>query len=94
MLTRYGHIDAIPADAGEWAVKVRGASGLARSLAAQYDDALLYRRLATLRLDAPLPEKEPGQLQWRGVRQPDLADLCRRLGLESLLNRLPEPAGG
>ena len=93
VLTRYGHIDAIPADAGDWAVKVRGASGLARSLAAQYDDALLYRRLATLRLDAPLPENEPGQLQWRGVRQPDLGDLCRRLGLESLLNRLPEPAG-
>ena len=91
LLTRYGSIDGIPADAGVWDVKVRGAASLARALAAQWDDALLYRRLATLRLDVPLPETEPAQLRWAGVRQPDFADWCQSLGLESLLNRLPEP---
>ena len=92
ILTRYGDLDRIPADADDWDVKVRGAANLAKSLAEQRDDAFLYRRLATLRLDVPLPESEPQQLRWRGVRQPDLAELCQSLGLESLLNRLPEPA--
>ena len=93
VLSRYGRIEAIPADAGDWAVKVRGAAGLAAALAAQYDDAILYRRLATLRLDVPLPEQEPGQLEWQGVRQADFAELCQALGLETLVARLPEPAG-
>ncbi len=91
ILTRYGAIDAIPADAYHWDIKVRGAAGLAQSLAKQYDDALLYRRLATLRLDVPLPETRPEQLRWPGVRRPDFTELCQSLGLESLLHRLPEP---
>ena len=91
ILTRYGSLDRIPEDAGDWDVKVRGAANLAKTLAEQHDDALLYRRLATLRLDVPLPETEPEQLRWRGVRQPEFAELCQSLGLESLLSRLPEP---
>ncbi len=92
-LTRYGGIAAIPSDAAAWDVRVRGAAGLAESLARQRDDAELYRRLATLRRDVPLPETQPEQLRWAGVRQPEFANLCQSLGLESLLNRLPEPAG-
>ena len=91
VLARYGSIDAIPADAADWDIKVRGGANLANALSAQYDDAILYRRLATLRTDVPLPETEPDQLRWRGVRQPDFTDLCQALGLESLLNRIPEP---
>ena len=92
VLTRCGHIDQIPKDAGDWDLSVRGAANLVKVLAEQWDDAQLYRRLATLRLDVPLPEAEPEQLRWRGVRQPDFAELCQSLGLESLLSRLPEPA--
>ena len=92
VLTRYGSIADIPADAAQWDVKVRGAAGLAESLAGQRDDAMLYRRLATLRLDVPLPETTPGQLRWMGAHQPEFAELCQSLGMESLLNRLPEPA--
>ena len=91
ILTRYGSLDRIPADAGDWDVKVRGAANLAKTLAEQREDARLYRRLATLRLDVPLPETEPEQLRWRGVRQPEFAEFCQSLGLESLLSRLPEP---
>ena len=91
VLARYGSIDAIPADAADWDIKVRGGANLATALSARYDDAILYRRLATLRTDVPLPETEPDQLRWRGVRQPDFTDLCQSLGLESLLNRIPEP---
>ena len=96
VLTRYGSLEQIPPDAadwdiGNWNIKVRGAASLSAALAAQQDDAYLYRRLATLRLDVPLLETHPGQLRWNGVRQPDCANLCRALGLESLLPRLPEP---
>ena len=91
ILTRYGSIDHIPQDAADWDIKVRGAGNLAAALDAQRDDALLYRRLATLRLDVPLPETHPDQLRWAGVRLPECAELCRELGLESLLVRLPEP---
>ena len=91
VLARYGSIDAIPADAADWDIKVRGGANLANTLSSQYDNAILYRRLATLRTDVPLPETEPDQLRWRGVRQPDFTDLCQSLGLESLLNRIPEP---
>ena len=92
VLTRYGSIGNIPHDAAQWDVKVRGAAGLAESLALQREDAMLYRRLATLRLDVPLPETTPDDLRWAGARQPQFTELCQTLGLESLLNRLPEPA--
>ena len=91
ILTRYGSLDQIPTNAGGWDIKVRGAEGLAKALAEQRDDALLYRRLATLRLDVPLSETEPELLRWAGGRQPELDELCQSLGLESLLDRLPEP---
>ena len=91
VLTRYEHIGRIPTDAANWDVPVRGAANLVKGLAEHWDNAQLYRRLATLRLDVPLPETAPDQLRWLGVRQPDFADLCRSFALESLLNRLPEP---
>ena len=90
VLTRYGHIENIPADMASWDVKVRGAGNLMAALTEQWNDALLYRDLATLRLDVPLLEMEPEQVRWTGVRQPDLEDLCGSLGLESLLDRLPD----
>ncbi len=89
VLTRYGHIDQIPTDAGDWDLSVRGAANLVKVMTELWDNAQLYRRLATLRLDVPLPETEPELLRWIGVRQPEFADLCQSLGLESLLSRLP-----
>jgi 5'-3' exonuclease len=53
LLARYAHLEAIPADAAQWDVAVRGAARLAATLAAQRDDALLFRRLATLVEDVP-----------------------------------------
>ena len=89
VLTRYESMDQIPTDAADWDLSVRGAANLVKVMTEQWDNAQLYRQLATLRLDVPLPETEPEQLRWKGVRQPEFADLCQSLGLESLLNRLP-----
>lgn len=90
VLMRYGHIEDIPTDMASWDVKVRGAGNLMAALTEQWDDAMLYRDLATLRLDVPLGETDPEQLRWRGVRIDALTELCATLGLESLLDRLPE----
>jgi 5'-3' exonuclease len=91
VLAHYRHLEAIPDDVAQWAVPVRGAARLANALAEQRTAALLYRRLATLRTDVPLAES-PAALRWCGVAAA-FAPLCRELGAERLLERLPPVAG-
>jgi 5'-3' exonuclease len=86
VLDRYGTIEAIPAAASAWGVKVRGAERLAATLAARRDEALLYKRLATLREDVPLAESL-GDLEWRGAR-PELRDFCARIGYDDFAARV------
>ena len=83
ILNRYRHIEAIPTDPVEWEVKVRGAGGIAASLAEHQAEALLYRQLAILRVDVDLPETLD-QLEWRGVRREDFQTLCGELGFSGL----------
>ena len=64
ILTRYGHIDQVPHDVAEWDVNVRGAAKLAQTLHEQLDDALLFRRIATVDLDAPVSSVDA--MAWRG----------------------------
>ena len=44
-------------------------------------------RLATLRIDAPLPETLE-DLRWQGARREELVELCRELGDEDFPNRV------
>ena len=92
LLACYGHLEAIPADAGAWQVPVRGAAALAAVLAEQRELAMLYRRLATLRTDVPLAETLD-QLRWRGPT-PQFAAFCRSIGAERLTERVPVPKAG
>jgi 5'-3' exonuclease len=87
LLARYGHIDAIPDDEGEWSVAVRGAAALARSLREHRKEARLYRTLATLRSDVPLAEGLD-DLLWRGASRPQLTRLCREIGDDDLVGRV------
>ena len=73
VLAVYGRLEDIPDDASAWSVKVRGAAALAASLREHREDALLFRRLATLRTDVPLAESLD-DLRWRG---PDASGLAR-----------------
>jgi 5'-3' exonuclease len=54
VLAKFRHLESIPADVDEWHVDVANARGLARTLAAERDRAMLFRTLATLRTDIPL----------------------------------------
>jgi 5'-3' exonuclease len=87
VLARYGHLEAIPDDEQRWSLAVRGAPALARSLRAHRAAALLYRRLATLRVDAALAEGVE-DLRWIGALRPDLSSLCREMGDDEFLERV------
>jgi 5'-3' exonuclease len=84
MLGRYGYIEQIPGDFSQWDVKVRGARAIADSLAELREAALLYKKLATLRLDATITEALD-HLEWRGVRREEFYDLCQELGFSRLM---------
>jgi 5'-3' exonuclease len=86
VLARYRTIEAIPAQAREWQVQVRGAMRLATSLAERRDDALLYKRLATLVRDVPLAESLE-DLRWRGAPKAEWAAWCDEVGAAELRGR-------
>jgi 5'-3' exonuclease len=86
VLARWEHLESIPARPASWEVSVRGAERLAATLRERMDDALLFRRLATLRLDVPLPESLE-QLRWRGVPRERWLALCEELGFERAKDR-------
>ena len=65
VLRRFGHLESIPADAGDWHVDVANAGGLAATLARERDRAILFRTLATLRTDIPLFDSVD-DLEWKG----------------------------
>jgi 5'-3' exonuclease len=75
VLDAYGHLEAIPSVAADWSIAVRGAAALAASLAEHRGEALLFRRLATLRTDVPLTES-PDALEWRGPEEHALRRLA------------------
>ncbi|MET0552728.1 MAG: 5'-3' exonuclease H3TH domain-containing protein [Vicinamibacteria bacterium] len=87
LLARYERVEDIPDDSYHWDVTVRGASALAGSLRASRAEAMLFKRLATLRTDAPLPETLD-DLRWRGARRPELTALCAEIGETDLPTRI------
>ncbi|MGD8276780.1 MAG: 5'-3' exonuclease H3TH domain-containing protein [Gemmatimonadota bacterium] len=85
VLHRYGSIEAIPRSAGDWDVPVRGAGRLAAVLEEHRELALLFRRLARLRTDAPVSGSTDA-LEWRGPRE-DAETWARRLAAPGLAER-------
>jgi len=65
ILRRFGHIEEIPGDPAEWRAGLLNGGTLARRLSEQRDLALLFKTLATLRVDAQLFDSVD-QLRWQG----------------------------
>ena len=65
LLARYGTIDAIPEDAADWDVTVRGATKLVATLQERAEDAVLFRRIATVVDDLEL-FGDVEELRWTG----------------------------
>jgi len=69
VLARFGRVESIPRDSREWKdVNVAKPAALAYTLERQRDLALLFRELATLRVDIPLFESVD-ELQWDGMTE-------------------------
>jgi 5'-3' exonuclease len=89
VLSSYKHLEAIPEDPAKWepgTVSPGRAARLAENLAAGRQEAVLYRRLATLRTDVPLKEKL-ADLEWKGAAL-GLKEICRELGEATLPDRI------
>jgi 5'-3' exonuclease len=84
VLAHYEHVDAIPDDAADWAVSVRGAAKLAATLAKTRDAARLFLDLATLRTNADVGTVD--EWEWRGAT-PALEQWAERLGAANLVTR-------
>ena len=67
VLAKFHHLESIPTDSRQWGVNVTGAATLATTLSEGREQALLFRKLATLRSDIPLL-KDVDELCWRGPR--------------------------
>ena len=65
VLAKFLHLEDIPKDYREWRVNVGNAFALADTLCRERDQALLFRKLATLRTDVPLFD-DVDQLRWKG----------------------------
>jgi 5'-3' exonuclease len=85
VLAHYQHLENIPQNPQQWPPSIRRARTLAESLFASWNDALLFRTLATLRTDAPVFETID-DLRWQGP-QPEFAALCKRLNAPNFPNR-------
>jgi 5'-3' exonuclease len=84
LLAAFPSLEAIPRAPSAWPGNIRGAARLAATLAARWEDALLFRRLATLAVDVPLAESLD-DLRWRGVPRARLEAFCSRAGAHQLL---------
>jgi len=85
-LSQYAHLESIPKDWREWHPSIRRARLLSESLHNSWSEALLFRTLATLRLDVPVFENVE-DLRWKGPR-PSFEDYCRRMRSRDLLARV------
>lgn len=64
VLAAYGHLEQIPKDGTAWTVRVAGAARLIATLREDWDKALLFRDIATLRTEVPL-FKSVDELFWK-----------------------------
>jgi 5'-3' exonuclease len=89
VLAYYNHMESIPDDSTKWRVSSISpgrAASLAESLAQRREEALLYKKLATVRKDVPIKEKL-GDLKWQGAWE-RLKVICHELGEEKIPMRI------
>lgn len=90
VLQRYGTVENIPHEPGKWDVPgQRGVAKLAATLSANYEDALLFKQLATLVTDLEVGNVD--EWRWKGPTE-DLARWCERLDASDVERRIAKLA--
>jgi len=87
VLAKFKHIESIPKDPKKLPLGLGRATTLVENLGQNYEEALLFRELSTLRGDVPLKENLK-DLEWQGA-YPRLKKLCHELGDERIPERIP-----
>jgi 5'-3' exonuclease len=90
VLSQYRHLEHIPKESQHWVSSIRRARPLAESLFSAWDDALLFRTLATLRCDVPVFHAID-DLRWYGPAS-EFQGVCQRLVSSTLLARVKKLA--
>jgi 5'-3' exonuclease len=85
-LSQYPHLEDIPKEWRDWHPSIKRARALSESLVNDWNDALLFRTLATLRLDVPVFDTVD-DLCWRGPRN-NFEEQCQRMKASDLLRRV------
>jgi len=85
IFSQYPHLEDIPKDWRAWNPLIRRARPLAEFLFSAWGEAILFRTLATLRLDVPV-FKSVDDLRWKGPRA-DAEKFCQRLKSPDLFRR-------
>ncbi len=85
MFFPHPHLEDVPKDWRKWPASLRGAQRLASVLFEQWDQALLYRTLATLIRDVPI-FGSIDDLRWQGPA-PGCPQFCERLRAPELAAR-------
>jgi 5'-3' exonuclease len=85
VLSVYPHLEDIPKDPKDWNSSIRGSAKLANTLFSSWEEALLFRKLATLRTDAPVFDNIE-ELEWRG-QTPSFEAMCSRLKAPNLFKK-------
>jgi 5'-3' exonuclease len=85
VFSEYHHLENVPRDWRSWNPSIKRARALCESLIDGWDDALLFRDLATLRRDVPV-FRSVEDLRWQGPR-PNFEHWCMRLKSPALLER-------
>jgi 5'-3' exonuclease len=85
VFSRYKHLEGIPKESQQWDPSIRNSRKLATTLFESWDEALLFRTLATLRKDVPVFDKIE-EMKWRGPR-PEFEAVANRLKAPDLFRR-------
>jgi 5'-3' exonuclease len=85
VFSQYPHLENVPKEWKQWDPSIKRARTLAETLFGSWNEALLYRTLATLRADVPVFETVDA-LAWKGPR-PDFDSWCQRMKAPDLLRR-------
>ena len=84
-LSQYPHLEDIPKDWRQWHSSIRSSRQLSTSLFNSWNDAMLFRTLATLRLDVPVFDIVEN-LRWKGAR-PNFEEYCHRMNSPDVYGR-------
>jgi 5'-3' exonuclease len=85
VLSIYGHFENIPKNVKDWDASIRNSQKLGQILFDSWDEAILFRTLATLRLDIKLFDTVD-ELRWRGPTA-EFERVCARMRAMDLLKR-------